>query len=188
MISFQYQPVNTQLMARLLITLAALVPATLAAQSPTPAPAPNHAAHHPPSDSAFAATQKRGKQVMGVDQYTSTHVFESLPDGGRIILQRDASDPVDERTIRAHMRAIAERFGKGDFALPGLVHDMQVPGTAVMAKKKRRIRYVATNLPRGAEVRITTRDAEALKALHEFLAFQRLDHRAPEVSASASPE
>ena len=177
-------------MTRLLIMLAVLVPAALSAQAskPAPTPAPNHAAHHAPSDSAFAATQHRGKQVMGVDQYTSTHVFETLPDGGRIILQRDASDPVDERTIRAHMRDIAERFSKGDFELPGLVHDMQVPGTALMAQKKRRIRYMAMNMPRGAEVRIRTRDAEALKAVHEFLAFQRLDHRAPEVNASASPE
>jgi hypothetical protein len=27
-------------------------------------------------------------------------------------------------------------------------------------------------------VRITTRDADALRAVHEFLAFQRKDHRA----------
>ena len=46
-----------------------------------------HAGHTPKSDSAFAQVQERGRAVMGVDQYTSTHVFESLPDGGRIVLQ-----------------------------------------------------------------------------------------------------
>lgn len=161
-----------------------LAPAVLTAQArpapPPPAPtsAQTHAAHHPPTDSAFAATQQRGKQVMGVDQYSSTHVFEDLPDGGRIVLQRDATDPVDERTIRAHMRDIARQFSAGDFRLPGLVHDTEVPGTAVMTKKRRRIRYVAVDLPRGAQVRIVTRDPEALRAVHEFLAFQRMDHRA----------
>lgn len=115
---------------------------------------------------------------MGVDQYSSTHVFEDLPDGGRIVLQRDASDPLDERTIRTHMRDIAKQFSAGDFSLPGIVHDTDVPGTAVMARKKRHIRYVATDLPRGAHVRIITRDAEALKAIHAFLAYQRMDHRA----------
>lgn len=167
---------------RLLLSVAVLVPAVLSAQTrpapPTPAPATNHAAHHPPSDSAFAATQQRGKQVMGVNQYTSTHVFEDLPDGGRIVLQRDVSDPLDERTIRMHMRDIAKRFGTGDFTLPEMVHATQVPGTTVMAQKKRRIRYVATDIPRGAQVRLTSRDPEAVKAIHEFLAFQRMDHRA----------
>jgi len=32
--------------------------------------------------------QSRGAQVMGVDQYTSAHVFEDLPDGGRVVLDR----------------------------------------------------------------------------------------------------
>lgn len=155
---------------RLLLAVAVLAPATLAAQK--------HAAHHPPTDSAFAATQQRGKQVMGVDQYSATHVFEDLPDGGRIILQRDATDPLDERTIRTHMRDIAKRFSAGDFSLPGIVHGTEVPGTAVMARKKRHIRYVAMDMRRGAQVRIVTRDAEAIKAIHEFLAFQRMDHRA----------
>lgn len=175
---------------RLLLVLAGLAPAALVAQvrpappapvpPPVPAPAPtqDHAAHHPPTDSAFAATQQRGKQVMGVDQYSSTHVFEDLPDGGRIVLQRDASDPLDERTIRTHMRDIAKQFSAGDFSLPGIVHDTDVPGTAVMARRKRHIRYVATDLPRGAHVRIITRDAKALKAIHAFLAYQRMDHRA----------
>ncbi len=193
MISFRYLAVKTPKEAfslgmsfsRPLAAAAALAlfaPPAIIAQARPPAPAPTaasgHAAHHPPSDSAFAATQQRGRQVMGVDQYTSTHVFEDLPDGGRIILQRDAADPVDERTIRAHLRDIAKRFSAGDFALPGLVHDMEVPGTAVMARRKRHIRYIALDLPRGGQVRIVTRDREALKAIHEFLAFQRMDHRA----------
>ena len=57
------------------------------------------------ADSAFAAVQERGKDVMGVDQYTSAHVFEDLPDGGRIVLDRDdPSDSAGIATIRAHMR------------------------------------------------------------------------------------
>src|SRR6266480_5359738 len=42
-------------------------------------------------DSAYAAMQSRGKMVMGVNQYTSAHVFEDLPDGGRVVLDRDTS-------------------------------------------------------------------------------------------------
>ncbi|MCE9602940.1 MAG: hypothetical protein K8S21_12110 [Gemmatimonadetes bacterium] len=131
------------------------------------------------SDTAFAGVQARGAAVMGVDQYTSTHVFEPLADGGRIALQTDSIDTAGEETIRAHMRDIAERFAKGDFTLPGMVHAMpSVPGTAVMTARRAAIRYVVESLPRGAQVRIITRDAEAIKAVHEFLAFQRMDHRA----------
>jgi len=129
-------------------------------------------------DSAFAAVQMRGHEAMGVDQYTSAHRFESLPDGGRIELQRDTSDRAGVETIRAHMRDIAGRFSQGDFAIPGFVHAREVPGTRVMAERKSRITYEAHDLPGGAEVRIRTTDSTAVSAVHEFLAFQRGDHRA----------
>jgi hypothetical protein len=116
---------------------------------------------------------------MGVDQYTSQHVFEDLPDGGRIVLDRDdASDTTGIRTIRSHMRDIAVAFTRGDFTAPGLVHAREVPGTKIMTDKRSAITYRAEDRPRGAEVRIRTTDAAAVTAVHEFLAFQRSDHRA----------
>lgn len=132
----------------------------------------------PVPDSAFVALQARGAHAMGVDQYTSAHLFETLADGGRIVLQRDSVDPAGTATIRAHMRDIASRFADGDFTLPGVVHAQVVPGTAVMTASRERIRYVADTLPRGGEVRIVTTDSTALSAVHAFLAFQRQDHRA----------
>lgn len=130
-------------------------------------------------DSAFAAVQERGHRVMGVDQYRSRHVFEDAADGGRIVLDRDdATDTADIATIRAHMRTIAAAFTAGDFALPGQVHERDVPGTVTMASRRAMLIYEAIDRPRGAEVRIRTADATALRAVHEFLAFQRRDHRA----------
>ena len=129
-------------------------------------------------DSSFAALQSRGHEAMGVDQYTSQHRFEPLPDGGRIELQRDTTDRAGIATIRAHMRDIASRFAQGDFSIPGFVHAQEVPGTRVMAEKKTGITYEAHDLPGGAEVRIRTTDPDAVAAVHEFLAFQRGDHRA----------
>lgn len=130
------------------------------------------------SDTAFAQLQQRGAEAMGVDQYTSTHVFEPLDDGGRIVLQRDSADETGAETISAHMREIAQRFTAGDFSIPGFVHSREVPGTGIMAARRAHIRYTAEPLPRGAQVRITTSDSAALAAIHEFLAFQRSDHRA----------
>jgi hypothetical protein len=130
------------------------------------------------SDTSFARLQSRGESAMGVDQYTSAHRFEPLPDGGRIELRRDTADRSGVDTIRAHMRDIADRFSRGDFTIPGFVHAQEVPGTRVMAAKRTQITYEARDLPGGAEVRIRSTDPAAVAAVHEFLAFQRSDHRA----------
>jgi hypothetical protein len=116
---------------------------------------------------------------MGVDQYTSQHVFEDLPDGGRVLLMRqDSTDSAGVATIRAHMRDIAVRFASGDFTIPGFVHDREVPGTRVMTEKKGTISYTPIDRPGGGELRIATSDPDAVAAIHEFLAFQRMDHHA----------
>lgn len=129
-------------------------------------------------DSGFAAVQSRGREAMGVDQYTSTHLFQPLPDGGRIELQRDSADSAGRAQILAHMARIADAFASGDFALPGFVHDREVPGTAIMAARRAQIDYVVESLPRGGALRLRTSDSSVVAAIHEFLAFQRMDHRA----------
>lgn len=116
---------------------------------------------------------------MGVDQYTSVHNFESLPDGGRIVLRRDPADSAGVAQIRGHMRRIATAFAAGDFRLPGFVHHQSVPGTAVMTSRRRSIRYTADTVTGGGLLRIQSADSIAVRAIHEFLAFQRDDHRAP---------
>lgn len=131
----------------------------------------------PQGDAAFAELQERGREAMGVDQYTSTHQFENLPDGGRIELQRDLDDPEGIANIRLHLQEVARQFAEGDFRIPGLVHAQEVPGTAVMAARADRISYTFSELPRGGQVRITTADPDAVEAIHAFLAFQRMDHR-----------
>jgi hypothetical protein len=135
-------------------------------------------ADHVSADSAFTQVQARGHVAMGVDQYTSLHKFEPLPDGGRISLQRDPADTAGVAQIRSHMDVIARAFARGDFALPGFVHDREVPGTAVMTARRTHIRYTADTLPGGGQVRLESSDSAAIEAIHGFLAFQRHDHRA----------
>lgn len=174
------------------VIFAGRVPTAVAqrpAPAPTGAPATPHAAHQHATtpDSSFDALQQRGKSAMGVDQYTSVHRFDDLADGGRIELQRDVADSAGVRTIREHLRTIAAAFSAGDFQTPGFVHAQQVPGTTVMADKRAAIRYEFRELPRGGEVRITTLDPVALRAVHNFLAFQRTDHRVQPSGAHTDP-
>jgi hypothetical protein len=130
------------------------------------------------TDSGYAGVQARGEVAMGVNQYTSQHVFEPLPDGGRIELQRDVDDSAGTSQIRRHMRQIAARFAGGDFQLPGFVHAQSVPGTDVMAARRSAIHYRVEDLPRGGALVLRSEDPSAVRAIHEFLAFQRQDHRA----------
>jgi hypothetical protein len=129
--------------------------------------------------------QARGQEVMGVDQYTSAHQFQSLPDGGRIELQRDRDDSVGTAAIRAHLRQIAQAFSAGDFRAPFAVHDDTVPGVPVLRARRSAIDYTVADLPRGAELRIRSTDAVAIDAIHRFLAYQRREHRTG--SATRSP-
>jgi hypothetical protein len=137
-------------------------------------------ASHPEvaQDAEFAALQARGEVGMGVDQYASTHVFDALPDGGRIEFQHDDDDAEAVARIRRHLQEIQVAFEAGDFSTPAFVHDREVPGTDVMAARKEHIEYRYRDLPRGGELRLITNDPEALRAIREFMAFQRDDHRA----------
>jgi hypothetical protein len=138
-----------------------------------------HAAMHGGStDSAFEAMQKRGQMAMGVNQYTSTHKFDITSDGGRIELQRNEFDSLDVAQIRAHMKMIKHAFEAGDFSTPAFVHLRDMPGTATMTKNRALIHYTYGELPRGAEVRITTSDPESRAAIAEFMRAQRKDHHA----------
>lgn len=139
------------------------------------------------TDSSFDAMQKRGAMAMGVDQTTSTHSFDALPDGGRIELLRDLDDSLGIAQIRAHLRLIQHAFQAGDFSTPQFVHMQAMPGTAVMARKHDVIAYGYHDLPRGGEVVMTTTDPEALAAIHAFMGAQRMEHHASGAGSVSSP-
>ena len=152
-------------------------PAVLIATASAALAQSNHDHSHVMPDSGYAAMQRRGQAAMGVNQYTSAHKFEDLPEGGRIELQADSTDTADVHTIREHLQGIAKAFAAGNFSTPGFVHAEEVPGTATMRRKRAAIQYRFELLPGGGDVRISTRDDIAIKAVHEFLAYQRHEHR-----------
>ena len=140
------------------------------------------------ADDTFAALQRRGAVVMGVDQAASAHIFEDLPSGGRIIFRM--LDPVDTNgisVIRRHLRSVADSFSIGDFRAPAQVHGMEAPGSAGMVRLRSGIGYAVSDIPAGAELRISSADTAAIAAIHVFLAFQRMDHRAAGHDHMAQP-
>jgi hypothetical protein len=119
----------------------------------------------------------RGAQAMGFDQERTVHHFLLYEDGGAIeVAVKDASDHANLHAIRQHLPEIAGSFKSGDFGKPALTHAQQVPGTVEMTRLKDRITYQYEDTPLGGRVRIVTRDAAALTAVHAFLRFQIEDH------------
>ena len=137
----------------------------------------------PKHDSSMSQTQmdemmKRGNKVMGFDQMKTTHHFLLRENGGLIQIQaNDGKDNESRDEIRRHLRHIASMFGEGNFNAPMLIHDQTPPGTETMKRLKAEIGYEFKELERGAVIRISTRNAEALAAIHEFLVFQINEHK-----------
>lgn len=129
---------------------------------------------------------KRGDHAMGFSHAKTTHHFLLKTGGGVIQVEaNDANDTASRDQIRQHLKHIAKKFAEGDFAAPMFIHAQTPPGVPAMKRLKAEIEYRYEETERGAQVRISTRSAEAIKAIHEFLRFQIEDHRtgdSPEVS------
>ena len=125
-----------------------------------------------------AAMNARGDKAMGFDQAATNHHFYLYEDGGAIeVTVKDRADKKNLEAIRSHLPHIVQSFGKGDFSDPAFVHDEAVGGTETMQRLRDRIAYQYEELRDGGRVRITTRHARALAAVHEFLRFQIQDHK-----------
>jgi hypothetical protein len=121
---------------------------------------------------------QRGDHVMGFDHTKTTHHFLLQASGGSIEVTANSSDDVESREqIRMHLQHIAKMFAEGNFNAPMLIHDQTPPGVPVMQKLKGEIIYNYEEIDGGAAVRISTKNATALKAVHDFLRFQIKEHK-----------
>jgi len=119
----------------------------------------------------------RGAAAMGFDQNTTRHTFTATDDGGSIAVDvQDARDTATRDQIRAHLKEIAGAFAAGDFSKPFQTHAEVPPGVPVMTDMKDAIKYAYSDTLHGGVVRIRTKDAQALDAIHAFLKYQDQQH------------
>jgi hypothetical protein len=138
----------------------------------------DHEQHRETSDTRAPGVDTRGDHAMGFSHERSTHHFRLLQDGGAIdVTANDPNDTVTRDEIRNHLSHIAQMFMNGNFQVPMFIHDTMPPGVALMKSERDNIAYAFEPIPNGGRVRIATTDAEALHAVHQFLAFQIDDHR-----------
>jgi hypothetical protein len=139
-------------------------------------PAPQQKAAQ--TDEHHQGVVERGDHVMGFSHDKTMHHFRLFVDGGAIEAQAiDAQDTASRDAIRSHFTHIAKMFAAGDFSAPMLIHVQNPPGTAEMKRLRDAIQYKLENTERGARIRITTKNSDALQAVHMFLRFQIADHQ-----------
>ncbi len=132
----------------------------------------------PKADHHHDGVNQRGDHAMGFSHEKTTHHFLLKLDGG--VIQVEANQPEDTTSrdqIRQHLRHIAKKFAAGDFDAPMFIHAQTPPGVPAMQRLKTEIKYEFEEMERGARVLISTRNAEAIKAIHEFMRFQIKDHQ-----------
>ena len=148
----------------------------LALQHPTMPAGITHEAHLKQLQRE-AELKKRGALAMGFDQDKTAHHFRITASGGSI--EVDVNDNADETLraqVRTHLKEIAKAFAAGDFQKPFQTHAEVPPGVPEMQRLKGAIRYEYADTPRGGAVRIATKNADGLAAVHAFLAYQTKEH------------
>jgi len=141
-----------------------------------------------PQHDHAAGVDSRGDMAMGFSHDKSTHYFQLMADGGAIeVAANDKDDSVTRDQIRQHLTHIAMMFTAGDFDVPMFIHDTVPPGVPVMKAKQKAISYAYEPTTAGARIRITTKDPDAVNAVHQFLNFQIEDHRTGDSNAVKPP-
>jgi hypothetical protein len=116
--------------------------------------------------------------TAGAGPHTAVQHFNVLDDGGTIALQSREDIAEEVGHIREHLLQLALVLGNAESDAPARSHLACIPGASAMAARNDAITFVFRELPRGGEVRIITQDAQALQAIHEFLAYARDHHGA----------
>ena len=156
--------------------LFALILWAAAIAAPTPAPGMRFTGQQ--DHSKHEQMEKRGDQGMGFAQGKTTHHFLLRKDGGAIqVTTNSAGDKSSRDEIQMHLRHIARAFQSGEFNIPMFVHDQTPPGAATMTKLKDQIHYKYEAADNGGRVVISSANADAVTAIHEFLKFQITEHK-----------
>jgi hypothetical protein len=125
-----------------------------------------------------ADMKRHGDAAMGFDQDKTTHHFTMSADGGAIVVT--ANDPADKASVdqvRHHLQEIAAAFKQGDFGKPFATHGELPPGVPEMQRLQGVIAYTYAEDPAGGRVRISTTNTDAIRAIHDFLAYQVQEHK-----------
>jgi hypothetical protein len=125
-----------------------------------------------------AELKARGAAAMGFDQDAAEHHFILFEDGGAIDVQATREDDIATRdAIRGHLQEVAREFASGNFDKPFATHAETPAGVPELRRLKGVITYAYEASARGARVRISSRDPNAILAIHDFVRYQIVEHK-----------
>ena len=117
-----------------------------------------------------------GAEGMPFDLGATTHVFEKLDEGGLQTVVADTDDAEQISLIREHLSEEAERFARGDFHDPAMIHGDDMPGLHALVIGHDRLQVRYQEVARGAEIRYSSEDPTIVHALHKWFDAQLSDH------------
>jgi hypothetical protein len=123
-----------------------------------------------------ADVAEAGAMVMPFDLDATTHVFDKLDNGGLQTVVADADDPEQVALIRTHLAEEAERFARGDFHDPAMIHGEDMPGLHALVMGHENVQITYREVERGAEIRYVSDDPALVSAIHEWFDAQLSDH------------
>jgi hypothetical protein len=140
-----------------------------------------HSQHH-------AEMNKRGDKAMGFSQDKTTHQFRLFKEGGAIeVTVKEVTDTESLNQIRMHLSHIAQRFAEGNFSTPLQVHEELPTGAKTMAELKSEIAYKFEEQEKGGRVLISSKNPQALAAIHQFLRYQIKEHQTGDSTNISNP-
>ena len=132
----------------------------------------------PVEPARLAEVAAKGAEVMPFDLERTTHIFEKRDNGGLQQVVSDDGDAAQVELIRAHLAEEVERFGKGDFHDPQMIHGENMAGLHQLITGYQHITLEYSDIENGAQILYTTDNADMVTALHSWFDAQVSDHGA----------
>jgi len=123
-----------------------------------------------------AEVAETGSEVMPFDLERSTHVFEKTDFGGVQTVVSDDRDEGQIASIRSHLAAEADRFARGDFHDPEMIHGDDMAGLHALVTGHDRLTITYRDVEDGGEIRYESRDESLVAAIHDWFDAQLRDH------------
>jgi len=114
--------------------------------------------------------------VMPFDLDRSTHVFEETTFGGVQQVVSDDADTAQIALIREHLVHEAERFSRGDFHDPAMIHGDDMAGMHQLMMAGDRLTVAYSEIDGGGEIRYEGADPEVVEAIHAWVEAQLSHH------------
>jgi hypothetical protein len=128
-------------------------------------------------DDKLADVRERGEMVMGFDLEKTTHTFAGDTDGGvQSVVVKDLKDTENLLKLREHLKEVAEKFSRGDFEDPETIHGENMDGVKELKTLYKEITISYKDIENGGEISYTTKNGEAIMAIHHWFEAQLREH------------